>query len=601
MTFIVRQISHTSEGQEIVRPTTYQSKQIVIGRDASAEINLADLAVELRHATITAGDQGKIIVESISGLGFAVDGRSTTRAEVRPAAGAELRFGSHRLSVSGDDAQTIVTVERVAALSEASGPKEESGLFTVKGLLPGRRIAAWSLIIAVLGLFLAWPINSYIHSHGVKDRGPGFHADKMWSSGSLSLAHKSLENNCQVCHTTKFVAVTDDACLKCHKNDAHAHGDPARLAMAKAPPDFMGKLKGFFRVKFNHPAGRCVDCHTEHEGAGKMPPTAQAFCADCHASLNTRLRDTKIANAGDFGNAHPEFSPLITVGIEGDKRMSRRVSFSSHPTEDNGLKFPHNIHLSKTNGIARMAQTLSGEQGWGASLVCKDCHTPTADGTRFRPVEMEENCGMCHSLVFDKVGNTFRTLRHGEPAQVMADLRAFYRTTSPMRPISLGGMARRQPGDYAMAATSRDYVIGAQIWPGQANQAIRAVFSRGGACYDCHTVLPGYQIRKVFQPNRYIMKGWFDHNAHKTETCETCHKAGMSRSATDLLIPDQASCRTCHVGEGGARLVSVDKPVESSCAMCHDYHVDAGAPWQTRQNVNRVKGHVRISQIEPQL
>jgi hypothetical protein len=143
-------------------------------------------------------------------------------------------------------------------------------------------------------------------------------------------------------------------------------------------------------------------------------------------------------------------------------------------------------------------------------------------------------------------------------------------------------------------------VIGAQIWPGQANQAIRAVFSRGGACFDCHTVLSGYQIRKVFQPNRYIMKGWFDHNAHKTEACETCHKAGMSRSASDLLIPDQASCRTCHVGEGGARLVSVDKPVESSCAMCHDYHVDTGAPWQTRQNVNRVKGHVRISQIEPQ-
>ena len=28
--------------------------------------------------------------------------------------------------------------------------------------------------------------------------------------------------------------------------------------------------------------GRCVECHTEHEGAGDMAPTAQKFCTDCH-------------------------------------------------------------------------------------------------------------------------------------------------------------------------------------------------------------------------------------------------------------------------------------------------------------------------------
>jgi cytochrome c553 len=73
-------------------------------------------------------------------------------------------------------------------------------------------------------------------------------------------------------------------------------------------------------------------------------------------------------------------------------------------------------------------------------------------------------------------------------------------------------------------------------------------------------------------PVRYLHKGWFDHRAHATQSCSSCHGAERSNAASDLLIPDLASCRTCHGGEGSS------KPVPSSCAMCHDYHMDAGAP-----------------------
>jgi hypothetical protein len=334
-----------------------------------------------------------------------------------------------------------------------------------------------------------------------------------------------------------------------------------------------------------------------------MKPTAQQFCTDCHGSLDQRLTDTKIANAGDFASDHPQFKAAVTTGIGPmEKRQYRRVSFSASPIDDNGLKFPHNIHLSKTNGIARMAQTMKREQGWGDSLVCRDCHTPSADGTRFKPVDMEQDCAMCHSLAFDQVGGTLRTLRHGEPGQVAADLRAFYRGTAPAVPISLGGMARRRPGDYAMSETAQDYFIGRRIYAASAEEAIRTVFSKGGACYDCHVVTPGpsaavpYSVRKVFQPDRYMLKGWFDHNAHNTESCSSCHKADTSRAASDLLLPDLASCRTCHVGENGQSLKPVSKPVPSSCAMCHDYHIDSGAPWQTRNKVDRAKGQPRFGQ-----
>ena len=255
-------------------------------------------------------------------------------------------------------------------------------------------------------------------------------------------------------------------------------------------------------------------------------------------------------------------------------------------------KFPHAIHLSKTNGIARMAQTMAAQNGFGAALACKDCHTPSADGTRFKPVEMEQDCQMCHSLGFDNIGGTVRTLRHGEPAMVAADLRAYYRTTTPQRPINLGGMVRRRPGNYAMEQTAQDYAIGVSGWPGRGEGAVRSVFTKGGACYDCHVITPtpaGWNVRKVVQPARYMMKGWFDHNAHKTETCQSCHGAEKSNLATDVLLPDLKSCRTCHVGEGGESLIAVKKPVESSCAMCHEYHVDGGMPWRTEEQIRKSK------------
>ena len=92
-----------------------------------------------------------------------------------------------------------------------------------------------------------------------------------------------------------------------------------------------------------------------------------------------------------------------------------------------------------------MGRRLSAEYGFGSSLACKDCHTPDPNGVRFEPVDMKEDCSMCHSLAFDEIGGTVRTLRHGEPAMVQADLRAYYRSTGPTRPINLGGMNRPRP------------------------------------------------------------------------------------------------------------------------------------------------------------
>lgn len=575
MTFIIRQISLTADGREIVRSATLAKPQLSLGRASENDIHLPDLALDPDHARIEQLDPRTLRIRATGTLGFDIEGRTTRATDIDTAKGAELRFGGHRITVAREDDATILTIRRADAVSHASEEKEEAKVFSLRGLAPPKRLTAWGLVLAILIGFLAVPIYSYAtrdsrNIYSVK-------GDGAWSSGPLSQAHHALEGKCETCHQKAFVSVRDSACQTCHKS-VHDHAPAARIAMARAEPGIGGKLLASVASTFGKPPeGACVDCHREHEGAGPMQPTPQAFCTDCHGSLKDRLKDTKLANAGDFGTAHPQFSALVQYK-PGQHPSFTRASLDANPRDDSGLKFPHDIHLSKTGGVARMARTLGRDFGggdYGNALACKDCHKPTADGVRFLPVDMERDCQSCHSLAFETIGGTVRTLRHGQPEQVVADLRAYYRSTGPAQPVALGGMARRRPGDYAQGRVYHAYFGAAATRPSRADDAVRAVFSKGGACYDCHTITNNgsWQVTPVHQPVRYMMNGWFDHKAHRTETCESCHAAPKSHDARQLLLPKLDSCRTCHGGEKS----KADVP--SGCAMCHSYHADDGAPW----------------------
>lgn len=591
MRFLIRAISRTAEGREIVRPVAIEKPAITIGRQAENDVHLPDLAVDMRHAEMVRIDGRRVAVRALGTLGFDLDGQPTMVAEIDAAKGAELRFGSHRLTIGLEDDAVTIAVERVEALSDAARDKDEQKVFSLAGLIPGRRMSSWVFAGLAVVCFLIAPIVTWAMYRNAPERPGGFHADQSWSTGELSVAHQGLKGDCQACHQQPFVAVKDETCASCHK-DTHGHADPLRLAGAKAAPGLGGRVKLMFATAFNKPPGRCADCHVEHEGKTRMQPAAQQFCAECHDGLKSRLPDTQLLDAADFGVSHPEFRPAVIVQANGAKPLIRRISFAARPREDNGLKFPHALHLSKTGGVARMAQTMAAENDYGDALACKDCHRSDGSGTRFTPVVMERDCVQCHSLSFDEVGGTIRTLRHGDPAQVVADLRAFYRGTGPERPPSLGGIARRRPGLYAEGQVYYAYFGAAAARPGQGEDAVRAVFSEGGACFDCHSIdrqgtaaSAGYRVLPVSQTARYLQKGWFDHKAHKGEDCASCHAAPKSNAARDLLIPDLASCRTCHVGGEGARLQRVARPVESSCAMCHSYHLDDGPPSIAKQRI----------------
>lgn len=585
MSFIVKYRSTTSGGREIVRPNEIDKDMLSIGRGADCDILLTDLSVTPHHATLTRQSSTQVRVESEKNLPLLINDRSKTRGTINVVRGGSVRIGPHRLTVRAgidDEADKIVILVDKDEVEEKA---DAGALFSLKGKIPGKRLSAWAFALLILAACLAWPIYTFYETRAESDRGDGYHADTMWISGPLSEHHANLANDCQACHQQAFVSVRDNACVTCHQ-DVPDHADAEDMAMAEPEP---GAWRGFLLSvgdAFNRPRRSCASCHLEHEGSGEMAAAPQQFCSDCHTDLDGRV-ETDLANAHDFGSDHPEFRPRImtTPGdISGSIARYRRASLDSENLRENsGLKFPHELHLSQTNGVARMAQRLSARYGFGEALDCANCHVPTADGVRFEPITMEANCQMCHSLAFDRIGGTIRTLRHGEPEMVAADIRAFYRSTSPRRPVDLSGMSRRRPGDDNRARTVGRYQFAAARRYGRADRAIRAAFTRGGACFDCHQTQPTnnratpFDIVPVRQIGRYMHLGWFDHKAHETEDCGSCHVAETSESSADVLLPGIATCRECHTGgAGGGDLVA------STCAMCHSYHQDDAAPYLVR-------------------
>ena len=592
MSFILRRIATTKTGKQIIRDQPLPGETITLGRDAGNAIHVADLAVNPHHATIESGDGRTVRVTAREGLGFDLNGRTETVADIDSAAGGELRFGGHRLTIAREEEKIILLVERIDELSQSSKDVDEATAFSLQGVMPGKRLGAWVFAAAMLLAFLIGPIWAWYSYKNVDERPDGYHADSAWLSGPLSSAHANLKNDCQSCHIEPFVAVTDTACVNCHTGEhkamsmAHANAPTAMLLAARHPPGMGERILAGFAKTFNKPQGRCVDCHTEHEGAGPMAATPQTFCADCHDGMSARLKaaghPTMLADAADFGTGHPEFRPLVRPAAGGNPV---RTTLAKGVVDYNGLKFPHDLHLQSTGGVARMAASFRGRYDFGQKLECENCHRVEADGVRVKPVEMERDCAMCHSLAFETVGGVTRTLRHGEPDQVVADLTAYSRSTPPSRPLQLGGMQRRRPGAYAEGQVYNIYFNEVAVRPRRAQDAVRAVFSKGGACYDCHTIFApqmgnGWRIAAVNQTPRYLQKGWFDHDAHKETACADCHTAApASKASRDLLIPGIRQCRDCHVGGDGARLVKVEIATESPCAMCHEYHADGGQPW----------------------
>lgn len=566
MAFLIRTIDFTAAGREIIRDRMVEQASLTIGRAAENDIHLPDLAVEQHHVRLDLAADGTLAASALGTLGFGLDGRVATQGTIDPRTGGEIALGAARLAVAREsDGNISITIRQVTP-DEGKGDALRG--FALASVLPSKRATSWILAGAIMLMLLLVPAGSYLLRTPVKNdpegKTPGqVVMDASWSTGDLSLRHHSLEDNCESCHVAAFESVQDETCISCHE-ETKDHAAMPRQAKGMPPLSTGDALQWKIAQGLGKegPLG-CVSCHTEHEGQVRQQAANEAFCSDCHDNLDSRLTDTKLADAHDFGKAHPQFRPVFYASFGAAKPV--RASLDGKPVEKSGLKFPHDVHMDARGGAARMAVSLPQ---YGQPLECKDCHSLDADRIGFRQVKMEDACESCHSLVSGRTASGFSKLRHGDLKDLAEDLSRI--STGPR---ATPASTRTRPGQFARGggAYAADFGRPVRAYIGLSN-----ALSPGGICTECH--IPARKAGQadlvpVNLPDRFLASGFFSHEAHKKEECTDCHTADTSKTASDLLIPDLKSCRDCHLG---ATAVKTKKIVPSSCAMCHSYHVPSG-------------------------
>ena len=420
MTSTIRNLKRSPTGRESIRERDYEGSELSFGRDIKSDVQLQDLSVALEHAKLSYDKNGKIFVHISAGQQVLVDGRLRTGRVGPLNTGSEIRLGTYLITIEprSDKSPLVARLETVEDSTEEVKAPDEQIVFGLKKALPSKRIMAWAFTVTILFLCLALPVHINQNPTGKLADATPFQADNFWNTGSVSLLHSNFKDDCKACHVNGWESVTDTTCLDCH-DGFDDHATPSKLKRSRPQTTGFAAILDDVSETFGRPVDRCTSCHVEHNGRAHIMPSRQNICSDCHANLSTSLGDADILNVSDFGTNHPQFRPSVITSPSYIEPIKTKMSLDENPRGFSGLKFPHNLHLSKTGAVAQMASTLDPRFNFTDGVGCLDCHSEEAGGALFEPVSMTENCAMCHSIVFEDDEGYARTLRHGKPKEVI--------------------------------------------------------------------------------------------------------------------------------------------------------------------------------------
>lgn len=319
----------------------------------------------------------------------------------------------------------------------------------------------------------------------------------------------------------------------------------------------------------------CSSCHVEHMGAGPMRPPPDDKCLSCHGSAEmmaaaVQLGQNLPASAFEYRSSiggvlfhEPRPARGFTQVIHSFAGDHPEFQFiTDHLKDPDTLKFNHKLHLDP----AKVTRD-------GRPLACADCHKPDAAGTYHLKISYAETCQKCHAIQFD-VRNPGLLVPHGNAANVRAFLRNLPQEYADYSARTHGNADGTRDGAFArqqIVLLQKDFISGEEL-------ERRVFFSDKGqgpggpanfpGCAYCHEVRPSAnglaQITPPIIPDRWLVHGNFDHSKHlQNITCERCHDAAQSQSASDILLPSKQTCAACHSPAGG---------VASNCSTCHGYH-----------------------------
>src|SRR5688500_1282949 len=99
MAFLLRNISLSADGREIVRTSRVRADLLKVGRDPDCDIRLDDLSVALHHATIEQVGATRLGVSAEAGLTVEIDGANTQFGQIDLATGGTVKVGPFYLRV----------------------------------------------------------------------------------------------------------------------------------------------------------------------------------------------------------------------------------------------------------------------------------------------------------------------------------------------------------------------------------------------------------------------------------------------------------------------------------------------------------------------
>ena len=387
--------------------------------------------------------------------------------------------------------------------------------------------------------------------------------DGVWMSGDLHPAHAFTGDNCQYCHETAFVSVTDTACLSCHQSTSH---------------HFDQNLVGNSYIT----GSACQDCHGGHAGE-EITREDQELCATCHQDMHgAGYAKSELRAATDFLENHPSFKVAVNKfsSEEGWSVVRWDQASKEAAVDGSNLIFPHDVHVQQDG--------INGPEGIEV-LGCDSCHQVEPGGGNMLDVSMEKHCASCHELTFDP-GAPNRYVPHGEPEELIELLKGYYAYEYLQGGVGVGSSAletgakprpARRPGSPKTLSPST-YSAGSDF-QGLSQEAIDYVglkvadaasnlFERQ-TCAICHAItfdpseseVP-WNVAPVKLTDTWMPKAVFSHDSHENMSCGDCHEAEASSVATDVLMPEIQSCQVCHGGEHAKNLL------QSNCLACHEFH-----------------------------
>jgi hypothetical protein len=544
---LIREVAGSASAANRQTPgTVFQTAELTIGSAPDQHLQVPHKDVDPRHAVLRAAAGGRLLLTALGSRGVLVNGRRQTRVFLDP--NDTLQLGDTTVKVELPNAPAHAQCTCVLRVSDPYAPDETSPAAAAHTGVQASRFTisfwSWTLTLGVAAIFLL-PMGTFLAPSVRKllRSTPLVPSDALWSAGPLHATHRFIGNDCTACHVNPFERVRNSECEKCHADVQH-HVDVHTTDVALFDKQ------------------RCAACHFEHKEPASLIPRDERLCTDCHARLDKLKSDPQVENAADFGSDHPEFRIAVLSRDEivaPGQWQPQWLDSSNAATfkENSHLKFSHAQHLNP-KGI----KSPTGER----VLQCGDCHRPNSSGREMMPIRMETQCSGCHSLHFDEHDPTSGVLREHFSRQ-------YLESTGPTTRTQTDRL--RRPGQEARQM-SIDEQRRARDWAdGESLKMARELLEKR-VCVDWHDVtrvlgasgFDQWQVAPVRLTQNWMPRARFNHAAHITEPCTSCHNtAEHSKRSSDILMPRIAKCRECH---GGANDTS---KLSSDCVMCHRFHL----------------------------